>query len=59
MLDGIDFIKDSVFCEYAYIINIGTQELEVYLGFNKKKQPVKINRYMKKSKSRWTGVLSM
>jgi len=51
MLDGIDFIKDSLFCEYAYIINIDTKELEVYVGFQKAKQPVKINRYMKGAKS--------
>lgn len=50
MLDGQEFIKDSLFCEYAYIINIDTNELEVYVGFQKKKQSIKINRYMKGAK---------
>lgn len=30
-----DFLKDSLFCEYAYIINLDTMELEFYEGFNK------------------------
>lgn len=51
MLDAQEFIKDSLFCEYAYIVNIDTNELEVYVGFQKTKQPVKINRYMKGAKS--------
>jgi hypothetical protein len=33
MIDNSDFIKDSVFCEWAYIINLDTNELEVYKGF--------------------------
>lgn len=30
------FILDSLFCEYAYIFNKDTNELEVYCGFQKK-----------------------
>ena len=29
-----DFLYDSLFCEYAYILNLDTQELEFYTGFN-------------------------
>lgn len=28
-----NFIKDSLFCEYGYIMNYDTNELEVYTGF--------------------------
>ena len=33
-----NFIKDSLFCEYAYIINLDTMKLEFYDGFQKKSQ---------------------
>jgi hypothetical protein len=36
MIDYRDFLKNSLFCEYAYIINIDEQVLEYYCGFNKK-----------------------
>jgi len=36
--DAKDFIQDSVFCEWAYIINLDTEELEIYSGFNKEAQ---------------------
>lgn len=29
-----EFLFDSLFCEYAYIINLDTMELEFYEGFN-------------------------
>lgn len=32
---GNEFPYDSLFCEYAYIINLDTMELEFYEGFNK------------------------
>lgn len=35
MIDGHTFLADSLFCEWAYIINLDTQKLEVYKGFNK------------------------
>lgn len=31
-----DFAADSLFCEWAYVINLDTDELEIYKGFNKK-----------------------
>lgn len=34
MLVNNDFIYDSAFCEYAYIINLDDEVLEVYKGFN-------------------------
>lgn len=43
MLDEHEFIKDSLFCEYAYIINLDDKTLEYYVGFQK--QPDKTNRY--------------
>lgn len=36
MADSATFLKDSLFCEWAYIINLDTEELEVYEGFNKR-----------------------
>ena len=29
-----EFAADSLFCEWAYVINLDTNELEVYQGFN-------------------------
>ena len=43
IIDNRDFIKDSLFCEYAYIINLDTDKLEFYVGFQK--EPQKGNRY--------------
>lgn len=43
MTDGVDFIKDSLFCEYAYIINLDDEVLEFYEGFQK--EPQADNRY--------------
>lgn len=37
MVDGQDFLLDSVFCEWVYIINCDTQKLEIYCGFNRDK----------------------
>lgn len=33
MVDGSDFLLDSLFCEWAYIINCDSETLEVYRGF--------------------------
>ncbi len=33
-----DFLKDGLFCEYAYIYNQDNDTLEIYRGFFKKKQ---------------------
>lgn len=38
MIDDRDFIKDSLFCEYAYIINLDDNVLEFYEGFQHKPQ---------------------
>jgi len=35
--DETKFASDSLFCEWAYLINLDTNELEVYEGFNKRK----------------------
>jgi hypothetical protein len=43
MIDSASFIKDSLFCEWAYIINLDRGVLEVYRGFQTKKP--KKNRY--------------
>ena len=43
MVDNNSFIKDSLFCEYGYIINLDTNKLEIWKGFQKK--PDSNNRY--------------
>ena len=43
MIDNADFIKDSLFCEYAYIINLDTNSLEFWKGFQNNSNPN--NRY--------------
>jgi hypothetical protein len=35
MIDSFDFLKDSLFCEYAYIINLDDMTLDFYKGFQK------------------------
>lgn len=37
MIDNHKFMQDSLFCEWAYIINLTENTLEVYRGFNKRK----------------------
>lgn len=41
------FILDSLFCEYAYIINLDQNVLEFYIGFNKDKN--EMGRYAKET----------
>lgn len=36
MIDSHEFIKDSLFCEYAYIINLDVNKLEFWRGFQSK-----------------------
>lgn len=43
MIDNCGFIKDSLWCEYAYIINLDTEELEFWVGGQDK--PDIYNRY--------------
>lgn len=35
MIDSKEFMGDSLFCEYAYILNLDNNYLEIYKGFNK------------------------
>lgn len=42
LLDDGEFIKHSLFCEWAYIINLDTMKLEVYKGFQKSPDPKNI-----------------
>ena len=35
ILDSVAFAKDSLFCEWAYIVNLDTQVIEIYQGFQK------------------------
>jgi hypothetical protein len=35
MCDGKSFLLDSLFCEWAYIINLDTSMVEFYRGFNR------------------------
>ena len=35
MSNGESFLQDSLFCEWAYIINFDTDKLEIYKGFQK------------------------
>lgn len=45
MINNATFMQDSLFCEWAYIINLDTNKLEVYKGFNQVKSN---NRYQPK-----------
>ena len=45
--DASDFLADSLFCEYAYIINLDSKKLEIYHGFNRNKNAA--GRYAKVS----------
>jgi len=47
MIDYHTFLKDSLFCEWAYIINLDTRELEIYRGYNKQKNVKNGGRYAK------------
>jgi hypothetical protein len=35
--DSLDFVAESLFCEYAYVLDLDKQVLEIYKGFNKRK----------------------
>lgn len=43
MIDSSEFIRDSLFCEWAYIVNLDTGLLEVWKGLQR--TPWKRNRY--------------
>jgi hypothetical protein len=38
MIDSNKFLNDSLFCEWAYIMNMDTGKLEIYKGFNLNKK---------------------
>lgn len=48
MIDSKEFIQDSLFCEWAYIINLDTEKFEVWRGFQTRPQK---NRYQLKRPS--------
>ena len=56
MIDARSFLDDSLFCEWAYIINLDDGCLEVYQGFNK--NPKADGRYAnsKPGRSGYVGV---
>ena len=35
MIDSHDFLRDSLFCEWAYVINVDENIVEIYKGLNK------------------------
>lgn len=37
VINSIEFAKDSLFCEWGYLINLDTMEFEVYKGNNEEK----------------------
>lgn len=37
MIDGNEFVRDSLFCEWGYILNLDEKVLEVYRGFQEAK----------------------
>lgn len=51
MIDNADFLKDSLFCEWGYVINLDKGVLEIYRGFqkgpesNRYYQPMSYNGY--------------
>jgi hypothetical protein len=55
MSDNHTFLLASVFCEYAYIVNLDDMTLEFYKGFNKDNKLA--GRYASKSKAKGQGRL--
>lgn len=53
MPDYSEFLADSLFCEWAYILNLDTERLESYTGFNKNRSAK--GRYASQSIERNSG----
>lgn len=51
--NSINFANDSIFCEWAWLINLDNKTLEVYEGFNK--SPLEQNERFYKSQSNSDG----
>lgn len=49
--NDLDFGYDSLFCEWAYCVNLDTNKLEVYKGFNKRPLGKKQRFYKESQKS--------
>jgi hypothetical protein len=48
--DSAEFVNDSLFCEWGYVVNLDSGKLEVYGGFWTK--PHRLGRYAKKDPSK-------
>lgn len=53
MIENNDFIRDSLFCEYAYVIDLDRDVIEFYQGFQHR--PDTTNRYGRKATPNGTG----
>lgn len=42
---SLNFAADSLFCEFAYVVNLDTEELEIYTGFNREKELTEDDRF--------------
>ena len=49
MIDSKNFLQDSLFCEYGYVINLDKEVLEFYIGFMTVPDDNPNNRYKVKS----------
>lgn len=47
IIDDISFMGDSLFCEYAYILNLDNNSLEFYVGANKKDTNNRFSQYIR------------
>lgn len=54
MYDCCSFLKDSLFCEWAYIVNLDDKVLEIYKGYNK--QQGALGRYASFKRDGYYGV---
>lgn len=45
VVDSWSFGADSLFCEYAYVVNLDSKVVECYTGFNRKKAVGRFARY--------------